>query len=362
MILKSVRTLQLFTLVMIFWKSFQTPCVAHCATNAFHTNHFYQVLNSHSSKRINKVTVNGDNFVVYDYNKSYHALADMCPHQGASLSRGRVNHRGNIHCPYHAFEFDRDGHFVGIPDPSRCPREHDAISQRRRTATNSFDTFHFEGDVFLCPSRDKHSPLDLPYYPPEHFNDDFVHTSQSIVIDQDYRVVTENVLDMLHISYIHSFGNKNMPLPSYISYQKLDESSGRSTFRYVPNEMTISNIVGDSPTVVVENEYHLPTTTVTRVIAGDLVKTVLTRSTPLSENKTLFFWRIYRNFWTFKNFPMLNMVGDMVMNTLMGLTLREDRDILRHVYPEGRNGSLRTKYDVTIQNYRKCLEKNNIIV
>jgi len=39
---------------------------------------------------------------------------DRCPHRGAALSLGQVNN-GAIACPYHGFEFDRDGACVRVP-------------------------------------------------------------------------------------------------------------------------------------------------------------------------------------------------------------------------------------------------------
>lgn len=320
----------------------------------FQDRFYYQVINTNGRfEKIKKVIVNHHPYVIYNYNHSHYALYDKCPHQGASLAKGWVNHKGNIHCPYHAFEFDKDGKFCGIPNPSQVFQR--AMPSRRQYATSA-KTFEFENDLYICPSPDKAS-FNLPYYPPEHFNDEFVHTSGHRVIHQDYRMVTENVLDMLHISYIHSFGNRNFPLPCNVQFKELSEMSGRSTFQYKPYELTISNQIGKRPVVVVENEYHLPTTTVTRVIAGDVVKTVLTRSTPITNNKTLFFWRVYRNFWRSREFPCLNVVGDVTINLLMKQTLQEDVNILKHVYPESREGSLITKYDVTIQNYRKALAK-----
>lgn len=327
----------------------------HQYLGGFQDRFYYQVRNTNERfEKISKVILNHHPYVIYNYNHTHYALYDKCPHQGASLAKGWVNHKGNIHCPYHAFEFDKDGKFCGIPNPSQAFQS-GAMPSRRQYAASA-KTFEFEKDLYLCPSPDK-TPFNLPYYPPEHFNDEFVHTSGQRVIDQDYRVVTENVLDMLHISYIHSFGNRNFPLPCNVRFKELSEMSGRSTFHYKPYELTISNQIGKRPVVVVENEYHLPTTTVTRVIAGDVVKTVLTRSTPITHNKTLFFWRVYRNFWRSRQFPCLNVVGDTTINILMEQTLEEDVHILKHVYPESREGSLVTKYDVTIQNYRKALAK-----
>lgn len=36
----------------------------------------------------------------------YQAVADTCPHLGASLSKGNCNHLGEIVCPWHSYRFD----------------------------------------------------------------------------------------------------------------------------------------------------------------------------------------------------------------------------------------------------------------
>lgn len=320
-------------------------------------NHYYQVFNNKPYQKEKLIMIHDKPHVMYMYNNSYYALDDICPHQGASLSKGWVNNRGNIQCPYHAFEFNKEGQFCGIPDPNKKFKS----VPTKKHYLEKYPTFHFDNDIYLCPepTRNLTDTLLLPHYPPEHFNKEFIKIQDSIIINQNDKVVTENVLDMLHISYIHSFGNKNFPLPFDVSFEQLSPTSGRSIFKYRPYELTISNQLGKSPVVIVENEFHLPTTTITRVIAGNVVKTVLTRSTPISENKSLFFYSVYRNFWYNENFPIVRMIGDMVMKVLMKLTLKEDINILKHVYPEYRVGSLSTKYDVTILKYREALEESS---
>jgi hypothetical protein len=73
----------------------------------------------------------------------------------------------------------------------------------------------------------------------------------------------ENLLDMLHISYVHSFGNMDMPLARNIRYIDINEYAGKTAFEYSPNRNTISNKVGKTNVVSVENEFYLPTTTLT---------------------------------------------------------------------------------------------------
>ncbi len=39
-------------------------------------------------------------------NGQYHAIDDMCPHQGASLGAGYLDEEGAVTCPWHAWRFN----------------------------------------------------------------------------------------------------------------------------------------------------------------------------------------------------------------------------------------------------------------
>jgi hypothetical protein len=202
----------------------------------------------------------------------------------------------------------------------------------------------------------------LPYYPPEHFDSSFVRVHGALTMKKTAQLVTENVLDMLHISYVHSFGNRHSPLPYNVTYHPTeDRRSGRSHFVYKPNSWTISGKVGDVQEVYVDNEYHLPSTTITRVRAGPITKTVLTRATPVTSDTTRLFWTVYRNFWKVDTCPLLTWLGNRLMTYLMERTLQEDVHILRHVYDEDTSTNPRrnviTPFDVTIQQYRRALHQ-----
>ena len=206
---------------------------------------------------------------------------------------------------------------------------------------------HTEND-FLYLTNSNENVMDV-FFPPEEYDNAFRGISGFSVIPVNYKSVCENLLDMLHISYVHSFGSTETPLPNSIKFQQLNEYHGRTTFSYAPNKNTISGIVGKVKEVFVENEYILPTNTITRVFAGDTIKTVFTRSVPISENETLLYWKIYRNFWRHPFF-------DILISKLMKQTVKEDVGILKALYPHSRCGPISTKYDVTIQNFRKAIE------
>lgn len=281
-------------------------------------------------------------FVIYkNKEKDYIVHTDICPHQGASLSKGWITKDSCLSCPYHGFEFN-NGSFSKIPNP-------DDKNVKEFYSHVKLDTFlSKEEEDFLFISEEEGSPP--IFFPPENSNSSFRGVHGSVIINTNYLSVCENLLDMLHISYVHSFGSRNTPLPSSIQFKKLNPYHGRSTFFYRPNSNTISQKIGKVKEVKVENEFILPTNTITRVFAGDTIKTVFTRSIPLSENKTLLYWKIYRNFW-------LHPFGDFFIRKLMEKTIQEDISILKNVYPENRNGTIQTKYDKTILEFRKTIQE-----
>jgi nitrite reductase/ring-hydroxylating ferredoxin subunit len=59
--------------------------------------------------------VNGRMVAVFLLEDGYHAIADACPHMGASLASGYVEDGGVI-CPWHAWRFCiRDGTWLDSP-------------------------------------------------------------------------------------------------------------------------------------------------------------------------------------------------------------------------------------------------------
>ena len=50
-------------------------------------------------------TVGGRQVGVFRHRGALHAIDDLCPHQGASLSAGAVDDEGVVACPWHAWRF-----------------------------------------------------------------------------------------------------------------------------------------------------------------------------------------------------------------------------------------------------------------
>lgn len=283
-------------------------------------------------------------------NKSLIVHTDRCPHQGARLSAGWVNTNGNLQCPYHGFEFC-SGTFCRIPDPTKNPPYFVSKVNLPTTDTIEIDDMCFIGYDGVA-SNDK-TVSDIPvFFPPEHYNESFRAIHGSRRIKTSSVILIENLLDMLHISYVHSFGNSMVPLPTNLTYKDVGKTSGRTTFFYQPDDFTISNQVGNSSRVIVENEFHLPSNTITRVSAGNVIKTVFTRVMPVDDNECILYWSVYRNFWIDPYAYAFSRIGDWLLRILMEITINEDQKILSVVPFMRSQMNITTKYDVTIRNFR----------
>lgn len=293
------------------------------------------------------ITVSDEKFALYKLNNTYTCIFDTCPHQGASLSAGRIS-GGNVVCPYHGFEF-KDGQFCKMPMSTRFKSD---------ICVPNLPVYHDENFIYVLPHTSIYEDETMlasklvppPYFAPEANNKSFYKLIGHKVIQTNTELVTENVLDMLHISFVHTFGNRNLPMPFKIHHKKLNNISGITKFHYNSGAVSISRQFGKQKDIIVENEYHLPSTTVTRVIAGEYIKTIVTRALPIGDNKTILFWELYRNFWG-------GWIGNIVMRSLMEKTLQEDIDILRTVNPKYRVGKIKTPYDVTILKYREAKDE-----
>jgi phenylpropionate dioxygenase-like ring-hydroxylating dioxygenase large terminal subunit len=283
-----------------------------------------------------QVTVDDTRLVLFR-NASGNAVAhaDACPHQGASFAKRGWCERGRIVCGYHGFAF-RNGQYGAFQMPL-------------------LDTLERDGLLFVRLPRE----IDFqpePFAVPESTNPTFKVIRGCRRIAQNHESTSFNVLDNLHLAYVHkAFGNRRHALPLQLSYEQLAPGHGRSTFRYIPRPGSLSTWLG-ADEVIVQNEFVLPSTTVTRVAFGGYTKTVVTRALPVTENETVLFWELYRDFL---NDPMG--VFDEAMRVLMEGTLDEDVRMLTEVDARHRAGPLRSRFDTTIDAYRQSLLHHEIL-
>ena len=335
-----------------------------------------------------------------------HALQDACSHRSASLSNGQIIH-DRIACPYHGYEFDTNGTLVVVPGvhitkylpcysvtkfdilekngwvylnilpnssgDRRSPSElvvQRLCSKTFRTAERfgTFSTFvssesakpiQGNGSAPL-PSDSKNTTkdlLDTIYSEPETSKRMF----RPVFLQMDYlcysRVLSENILDLMHIPFTHTFGNVDHPAPIREDPPTLLDDFPyhyQSRYLYKTSNQTIAKIIFGSEVVTIENEFILPHTTISRVIFDKYVKTVVASVLPIGNNKTRMFTKVYRNFWVP---PLFKPLGDLFMYYMMYVAMLQDKKIVDNIDPTCIDGKYNMKYDRLQNIYRILFRK-----
>jgi phenylpropionate dioxygenase-like ring-hydroxylating dioxygenase large terminal subunit len=282
---------------------------------------------------------------------SYTALANACPHRGASFSDGKITRDACIICPYHGYEYNDRGTLTRVPgvelSETQYIKSYDALR---------YDVVEDDGWVYLNT---------FPYTlynttPGAMYNnllEDKERTSEfrCNMMQLDYnanaRLLTENGLDISHIGFVHSFGNRESPNPIEENPpKKVGPNHYKTSYLYKTGEHSMAKTVFGQEILSVENEFVLPHMSIARVKFAEYVNTIVTFATPISYNKTRLYVKNYRNFWR-------NIVGDWFIKITMWQTMREDRKVVEGIYEDAKNGNFNMRYDKLANTYRVLYEK-----
>jgi phenylpropionate dioxygenase-like ring-hydroxylating dioxygenase large terminal subunit len=269
-------------------------------------------------------------------NKTGHPVvfADYCPHRGASFDKAPIV-EDSISCPYHDFRFHiNHGALVsGLGAAPGC------------SSLVSVPCVQREGLVWACVDGDDSEPP--PPTLAESLDPTFRRISGTVKIRCNARALVENVLDNLHISTVHSFGNRAEPTPMHYKARRLDSTHGVASFVYAAGKTSLFN--GD---LHVKNWYNLPATAGTTVTSGTKSKVVQVHAVQRANGVTEVHWELLRNF-------MVHPWLDGFFRLAMAVTLDEDKRILETCVPE-RGDKFHSKYDQLQVLYRHALKQHKL--
>jgi len=320
------------------------------------------------NKKPKRITIRDVNYVVWkDKHNDYYSIRDSCSHQGSSFMLGNTC-KNTISCPYHGYIFDgSNGELVQIP---KLPHV--------ESQTHNIDCFKVveKGDmVYLntIPIKNElmKKQIDESYIFTEP---EFYDKLQRVVylaedFEHNAKFVSVNSLDICHIGFVHTFGNKNSPNPLCNSkILKMDDNDYhyKIIYEYMAGENSLVNKIYKFDNITVENEYALPHSTVARVKFGNMSSTIITHALPISKFETKLFVKAYRNYWCHyheKNTmyllhpfeSLINYLGDKVTYNTMYNTLKQDKAIVDNIDKtsyEGMHGKFSIIYDKFSNHYK----------
>jgi len=302
--------------------------------------------------KIKKITVWNKNYAVYRNDEDkYICLDDVCSHKSASLSLGTI-YDNCVSCPYHAFRFNENGTLVEIPGVSNFT--HSKTQDIQKYNILELNDWVYLNTYYIANETIRNIVMQKP---PQIFVEEEIPNNLSYVhihldYDNNARLVTENILDIMHISVVHSFGNTRKPVP--LTQTKLEIMDDvphhhKITYLYETGDNSIFKKLYNSSVLKIENEFVLPHTTITRVEFNGKIKTIITHALPITESKTRLFAKVYRNFLE-TNIIEKTIVDFIFEKILYHITL-EDKAIVESIDMRYMDGKFNIKYDALPQKY-----------
>ena len=298
-----------------------------------------------SDNKPTKITIWDKNYVVWKNNETLIALDDVCSHKSASLSIGKIIDN-NIMCPYHGYQFDTNGTLVKIPGINFT---HSCVHDIKK-----YDIIQKNGWIYLNIYNNNLDLKENIFVEEEATNSNFT----SVHLHMDYncysRILSENSLDVMHIAFVHTFGNIDHPAPYKEDPPKILNYHVKTSYLYHAGSQSVAKKIFQTNDLIIENEFILPHTTIARIKFGDLVSTVVTFALPISRNKTKLFVKTYRNFW---NTDLTKYAADKLNYEMMYKTMMEDKKVVESIDPNYMDGKFNMKFDKLQNTYIALYKK-----
>lgn len=320
-----------------------------------------------------RITIRDINYIVWRDKTKYYGLRDCCSHQGSSFILGDTN-KNTITCPYHGYIFDgTNGELIQIPKLHHMESNAHCIDCFKVVEKGDFiymNTIPIKNEMMYSEIDESYIFVEPEYHDKNqrvvYLSEDFEHYA---------KFVSVNSLDICHIGFVHTFGNKNSPNPlKYSKIMKIEDVHHhyKIIYEYIAGSNSIVNKIYNFENIQVENEYILPHSTIARVKFGNWSSTIVTHALPISKFKTKLFVKAYRSYWCFnlndiKNYNILfpfmhfiNSYGDKITKNTMYNTLKEDKSIIdnidKHSY-ESMHGKFSIVYDLLSNHYKLNYKK-----
>jgi phenylpropionate dioxygenase-like ring-hydroxylating dioxygenase large terminal subunit len=274
---------------------------------------------------------------------------DQCPHRGVALSIGCLM-GDTIQCPFHGFEYDRDGRCTYVPANGRAAE----LPKALKVATYPAREAHGYVYIWWGEPREEYPPL--PWF--DDLDDTFTTSDYADTWSVQYSRAIENQLDVFHLPFVHATtigrGNRTIadgPLTTVDEksleiwvYNRLDD---RKTTARRASEL-------GQPTRPPFLIFKFPHLWMNR-ISEDMRITVF--FTPVDDENTIMYLRYYQRF---VKLPLLRELAAFMINVSSIVILNQDKRVVLTQHPKKSGLHIGEKLipaDKPIIEYRTIREK-----
>lgn len=152
---------------------------------------------------------------------------------------------------------------------------------------------------------------------------------KSTIMENAKNITATNLHDM-HL-LVNIFGDKKILINYNPNIECLDDKGTRRKKTYTYGVKNKIFGIEKNINVILENEYILPYTTITKITANDLSITIIIKGQPITNDKTRVYCKIYRNYlcmhdqnnpYTYPFCMIVNLFGDFITKAMIKKIIR----------------------------------------
>lgn len=267
------------------------------------------------AKRLNK------NLVFWrDENNNICCIEDKCCHRGASLSHGKVC-GNNIACPFHGFQFNKNGKVVMIPANGKNTQVDE------RFFVESYEVRELYGLIWLWYG-DKDKINDKIMFPDDLKDKKFSYSTIRDEWHNHYTRCIENQLDVVHVAFVHynTIGKGNKTL---VNGPLVELNEDTNTLKFYVN-----NVIDNGQKALSESEmkkedfkyflyFYFPNIWQNYIFEKMRVFGVFA---PVDDENTVIYIRFYQKL---VNIPIIKNIVNFIGKKFSAYVLKQDKDVVK---------------------------------
>ena len=282
-------------------------------------------------------------------NNEIACIIDKCCHRGASISKGKVVD-GHAQCPFHGFEYDKDGRVKVIPanGKSQTVATHYKVNAYRTAEKYGFIWVYYGEYIDDLP--------EVPFF--EDLKEGFYYSEFKDHWPMHYTRCIENQMDVVHVPFVHAttigkggktvvYGPKTMWDKDTLTWYVKNVKDDGNTKAITADEMEITDELF-SLQLIMPNLWQN--------IIGKKVR-VFAAFAPIDEENTMIYLRFYQSF--IRLWGLRSIIG--VLGKLSGIIiLRQDKRVVITQIPKESKLMMDEKLipgDLPIIEFRKKREE-----
>ena len=248
----------------------------------------------------------GTNFVLFRDKEGIPAcLSNACPHRGASLSNGSCNQQGMVVCPFHGWQFDREGNCTKIPSIG----DDDPQTAAPGVKTDYYPTVEKHGLiwVFLGDEPEAAEPI---FELPELEDPNFTYIEHDVIFESNFHLAKFSNLDYVHLPIVHGIKFEDQENPFQPPSHTVERTDYGLT-AFIQTEATYSegeweNVREKGTQVKSVLKYFLAGQTLRGeveigAVGSGQFNCFYEFSTPINQTTTMMRYYFFRNFMTQKD-------------------------------------------------------------